>query len=123
MKVDYNNLLNSFLNSSQNIVLHLLLMVIIFDVLTGLCKAYSTGSISSSIGLKGLLKHSIIFLISLTMLPYMELLNYGKEADIIVMFFSVNYIISIIENLDAIGIKLPKVISKKLLNVLEKRRR
>lgn len=75
---------------------------------------HSNKKLDSSVGIKGLIKHGIVLLLVLVLYPYMVVLNFLTYANSIVLFYIFNYGISIIENLNDMGIKLPNSIRKYL---------
>lgn len=98
----------------------------VLDYLTGICKAKFTGTESSSLGLKGIIKkigYWLLILISF-FIPFL-LIQLGKKLninlDFIIIFgwFTVACLIvnetrSILENLIELGVKVPQVLIKGL---------
>lgn len=83
------------------------LLMIIIDVLTGLLKAGSTGNLDSRIGLKGMLKHTTIVLLVIVMEIITRLINMQWVSQSFCLYYSLQYIFSILENLDKMGIPFP----------------
>lgn len=88
--------------------------VIIIDFVTGTAKAIKTKDVSSSTGLYGLMKHSII----LIMVMFLAIVSIVLDVVIIgyafTLFYVFEYAISILENLDILGIKFPEPMRKML---------
>lgn len=109
-------LLTQIINMKNSYYIQIFILSIIFDILTGYLKniiGVSKG-LDSSIGVKGLIKHVIVLILVLTIYPYLTALGFTTYANSIVGFYIFNYGISIIENLNEMGIKLPKGLNKYL---------
>ena len=97
----------------------ILLIFMSTDYITGLIlsgvfkksKKTESGGLSSEIGFKGLIKKVciIICVIVANMLDYVLKTNYIRN--VVIISFITNEVISIIENLGLIGVKIPKVIT------------
>lgn len=97
----------------------ILLVFMCTDYITGLIlsgvfkksKKTESGGLSSEIGFKGLIKKVciIICVIVANMLDYVLKTNYIRN--VVIISFITNEVISIIENLGLIGVKIPKVIT------------
>lgn len=113
-------LLTQIVDMKDNYYIQIFILSIIFDILTGYLKSIIGVSIKnptgldSSTGLKGLIKHVIVLLLVLTIYPYLSALGFSTYANSIVAFYIFNYGVSIIENLNEMGIKLPKGLNKYL---------
>ena len=95
-------------------------VMMLFDYITGVMKAWHTNSISSS-KLRDGLNHKagecIIILIAVFLQKTLEI---PKEITIFVsIYIIITEIISIIENLDEIGVKIPSWVKTKLLAIVE----
>lgn len=96
----------------------ILLIFMCTDYITGLIlsgifkksKKTESGGLSSEIGFKGLIKKVciIICVIVANMLDYVLKTNYIRN--VVIISFMTNEVISIIENLGLIGVKIPKAI-------------
>ena len=109
-------LLTQITMMKDNYYIHFFILSIIFDILTGNLKNIlgKNRNLDSSIGIKGLIKHVIVLLLVLTIYPYLSSLNFSTYANSIVIFYIFNYVVSIMENLNEMGIKLPKELKKYL---------
>lgn len=101
--------------------LQVLLILIGLDYLTGLICALvfktssksGDGSFRSSISLKGLLRKCGIFIALIVACQLDKLMGNGSAVEnSVVVFFTVNEGLSIIENLGCMGVPLPPVITK-----------
>ena len=100
----------------DNYYIHFFILSVLFDILTGNLKNMvgKNRNLDSSVGIKGLIKHVIVLLLVLTIYPYLTALNFSAYANSIVIFYVFNYTVSVVENLNEMGIKLPKGIKKYL---------
>jgi toxin secretion/phage lysis holin len=101
--------------------LYTLMILILFDYVTGVIRAVYARKISSSIGFRGILKKLLILmtvgfshLLDLNLLGGGEVLRTG-----VIFFYSANEGISITENLAAIGFPLPEKLKSVLLQMKE----
>lgn len=94
-----------------DIALKTLLIFIVFDYLTGVCKAIHNKKVNSSIGAKGIIK-KVGYLIVVAMSVYLDKVagNTGAIRSIVIYFFVANEGISILENWGSMGLPLPKQI-------------
>ena len=91
----------------HSILLWGFMLMIIVDVLTGLLKAGATGNLDSRIGLKGMIKHTTIVLLVIIMGITTRLINVEWVSQSFCLYYSLQYIFSILENLDEMGIPFP----------------
>lgn len=106
----------------------ILLVFMCTDYITGLLlsavfkksKKTKSGGLSSEIGFKGLIKKVciIISVIVANLLDYVLNTNYIRN--VVIISFMTNEVISIIENLGLIGIKVPKAITN-AIDILKKK--
>lgn len=116
----------------------LLVMVsaMLVDYGTGMVKAWNAGTLCSRTGIKGILKKVGYLVIVLVAMGADYLLRYGLAqvgvnigaefllAAIVIVWLIINELISILENVAAIGAPVPKflvTLIKKLKNVTEER--
>jgi len=93
-----------------------LLILIVLDYITGLCKAIVNKKINSLIGLKGIIKKvGYLIVVALSVLLDEVVGNTGAIRNLVIYFFVANEGISILENWGAMGLPLPK----KVFEVLE----
>lgn len=105
----------SFLFGGIDKALIVLLIVIISDYITGLLKARVKGNIDSKVGRKGIVKKigCLIYVVLAVCIDYL-MGDTGAIRTLIIYFFVANEGISIVENLGAIGLPLPKFLLDKL---------
>ncbi len=94
--------------NSITLELKLLLSLTVFDILTGIVKSAIKGKLSSSIGLIGLLKHTLVMVTMVTVTMYAPIYGVEDFAKLLVSFYCLQYAISIIENWVGIGLPVPK---------------
>lgn len=93
-----------------------LLILIVLDYITGLCKAIINKKINSLIGLKGIIKKvGYLIVVALSVLLDEVIGDTGAIRNLVIYFFVANEGISILENWGAMGLPLPK----KVFEVLE----
>ena len=100
-----------------DIALKTLLILIVLDYLTGLCKAIVNKQLNSTVGIKGIIK-KIGYLIIVALAVVLDRItgDTGAIRTLVIYFFVANEGISIVENWGSIGLPLPK----KITEVLEK---
>ena len=99
-----------------DIALQTLLIVIVLDYITGICKAIYNKKINSSVGLKGIMK-KVGYLIIVAVAVILDRIagNTGAIRTLVIYFFVANEGISILENWGGMGLPLPQ----KLTDTLE----
>lgn len=97
----------------KNEYLYVLVIFLIFDIITGILKAYSTNTLSSEINKKGITNHISIFLFVTFFSWVFQVINVSEYSNIIIMFYIASYGLSIIENMGQMGLPLPKWLSAK----------
>lgn len=86
--------------------------VIVIDILTGKAKALKYHVLDSSIGLNGTMKHMVVIIIAVTISIFTRVAGLPEFSVGIKLFFIFEYVTSIIENLDVLGIPLPDFITQ-----------
>jgi toxin secretion/phage lysis holin len=99
-----------------DIALKTLLIFILLDYITGLCKAIVNKKVNSIIGIKGIIK-KVGYLIVVALSVQLDNItgSTGALRTLVIYFFVANEGISILENWGSIGLPLPK----KITDVLE----
>ena len=97
-----------------------LIIAMVLDYISGIIKSYETNTLSSKIGAKGIIKKFSYFLvIIISFIIDFILCNYTLNeiniyypiiSEIIIAWFVINEVISILENVSEIGVPLPKFI-------------
>lgn len=109
-----------YLFGGIDIALQCLLIAIILDYISGVIKAYITKTLSSSIGLKGILKKvGVLVIVMLAVLVDRVTLNNGGIRTLVIYYFVANEGLSILENLAVAGLPIPKKL-KDSLKVIKK---
>lgn len=87
-------------------------LAVTIDIITGFIKSLLTKNTNSTKGLDGLIKHSLLMLIALTVYPVAEAAGFKIVGDMFITSYAVIYTVSIIENLGQMGITIPAPIKK-----------
>lgn len=122
MKHIYNFFTSTFLTTvvyylgGLDAALKTLLILMVLDYITGLCKAIVNKEINSIIGAKGIIKKvGYLVIVAVSVLLDEIVGNTGAIRNLVVYFFVANEGISILENWGKIGLPLPS----KVMEVLE----
>jgi toxin secretion/phage lysis holin len=107
-------LIENIRNIIASMEVNLLLYLIVFDIFLGILKAFKLKKLSSCIGLNGLVKHSTIIIIIILFGLWSPVFELEVIYLGLIIFFIVQYLISIVENLNLIGVPLPKMLVDKL---------
>lgn len=111
-----------YLLGGLDIALECLLIAIVVDYISGMIKAYTTKTLSSRIGYKGILKKvGIIAIVTLSVLLDRITGEHGAIRTLVIYYFVANEGLSILENLAAAGVPIPEVISNTLQNLKNKK--
>lgn len=98
-----------------DIALQCLVIAIALDYISGLIKAYNTKTLSSKIGIKGLLKKvGILCIVALSVLVDRITGETGAIRTLVIYYFVANEGLSILENLGQAGLPIPSAIRKAL---------
>lgn len=97
-----------------------LIVAISLDYISGIIKAYSTKSLSSRIGFRGLLKKiGVLVLVMLAVVIDRITINNGGIRTLVIYYFVANDGLSVLENLAQAGLPIPKKL-KDALKVIKK---
>ena len=103
-----------------DMALKTLLILMILDYITGICKSIINKKVNSVIGLKGIIKKvGYLIIVALSFLLDGMVGDTGAIRNLVVYFFVANEGISILENWGAMGLPLPL----KVMEVLEQLKR
>ena len=105
--------MNDFNTVIENKFLYILLFFILFDIITGTLKAFSTNTVNSKINKHGITSHIAIFLFCLFFTWVFCLFDVNEYSDVLLMFYIGSYGLSIIENMSLMGIPLPQWLIEK----------
>lgn len=109
-----------FESTSRNDYIFFLLILILIDFLTGNAKAWKWKVSDSSVGLKGIIKHSLTFLFYFLLLAFFKYVQMEDIGMIFIYLILFNYVLSIMENLAVMGVYIPKFLRAKVLNELKR---
>ena len=94
---------NKYYELFNDIYIHALAGIIVFDIITGLAKAWVTKTVNSTIGRRGLIEHLIVLVLVVTVYPYLIYIGFEEVATAFIFFF-----------IATIGVPFPKGIKKRL---------
>ena len=100
--------------------LYLFLGIVAFDIVTGYLKSVLWGVTDSSVGKKGLAKHITVVVGVCAIWIASSFLNVEFIGLGVTTFYSLNYAISILENLGVMGIPYPKFLEVRIKTELQK---
>lgn len=102
------NAIAEFNTVVNNKYLYVLLFFIMFDIVTGTLKAFSTNTVYSKINKQGITNHITIFLFCFFFTWVFHIFDVEEYSIIMTMFYIGSYGLSIIENIGQMGLPLPK---------------
>ena len=103
-----------------DVAMQCLLIAIVLDYVSGIIKAFVLKQLSSSIGLKGILKKfGVLVVVALAVLIDRVTGESGAIRTLVIYYFVANEGLSIIENMGLAGLPIPKSI-KEALKALKK---
>jgi len=102
---------------AQSGLVHFLLALILVDILTGILKSLKKETTSSIISLFGILKHLLVFILTLVISIYLPLFGYEIATDFFIGYMIISYAISIIENWVLLDLPMPKFIVNRLIKI------
>lgn len=104
-----------YLLGGIDVALNCLLIAIVLDYVSGVIKAFNNKTLSSRIGLRGLLKKiGILIIVMLAVLIDRVTGNTGAIRTLVLYYFVANEGLSIVENLGQAGLPIPKTIKNAL---------
>src|SRR5574344_79338 len=93
---------------SESAIFQILVILIFLDIVTGTSKAITNKSLNSKISSSGLVKHAVILVLSTVIGIYARTLGVVAISQAFVLGFIASYGMSLLENLEAMGIPMPK---------------
>lgn len=87
---------------------HILLWLIVFDIISGYIKAFKTKSFDSKISTNGWLKHGFVVMMMTVIGAYARALDAVMVSQVVCLGFISSYGLSLLENLDVIGVPYPE---------------
>ena len=111
----------TWLFGTWDVALSVLIAFMIMDYLTGVIKAFVNKEVSSSIGLVGIARKSLILLVLIVAVLLDRLINSGTWLfrTIVCYFYIANEGISLLENTIAMGLPVPEQIKDALIQLKE----
>ena len=109
-----------FESTSRNDYIFFLLILILVDFITGNAKAWKWNVSDSSVGLKGIIKHSLTFLFYFLLLAFFKYVQMEEIGMIFIYLILFNYVLSIMENLAVMGVYMPKFLRAKVLDEMKR---
>ena len=101
-------------------ILRVLVILVVLDYITGVLKAISTKTLSSSVGFKGLVKKILIFAVVATAVSVQIIVGDTVPLrEIVIIFFICNEAISLLENASEF-IPIPAQLREVLIQLREK---
>ncbi len=110
--MNINLVICAFAKAAEDIYIHYLIIAILLDIATGILKGIKQKRLNSTIGVNGLVKHTAIILLVCLTYPYLALAEMGYLINAMLFFYISVYGISVLENLEAIGVPFPSFIRK-----------
>ena len=80
----------------------------LFDIFLGTMRAFVNGEVSSNISKKGITNHIVTILTIVVMNWVLVNLGYSEFCKVFIMFYIGSYLISIVENLNKLGVPFPE---------------
>ena len=105
MTVDITILQTSMISLGTNPMMHIFFVLVITDLFTGVGKALLKKKANSTIGLNGLIRHSTIMFIVIVLNIYLPIFHLAIYATGMNIFFSIQYLGSVIFPLETIAFK------------------
>lgn len=111
----------TWLFGTWDIALQVLIVLIAADYITGVMKGWFNKNLSSDIGLKGIARKAIIFIVLIVAVCLDKLLNNGVWVfrTMVSYFYIANEGLSILENVVEISLGKEKDVPQFLINVLK----
>lgn len=104
-----------------DIALQVLVCFMVLDYITGVLRAYVNKEVSSAIGLKGIARKTVIFIVLIVAVLLDRLLNTGNWVfrTLICYFYIANEGISLLENCAGLGLPIPEKLKEALAQLKE----
>ena len=114
MEITLPELAERYYHLVKYVYIHAFTLVVFLDVFTGIAKAFVTKKLNSTINRRGLIEHIIVCVMCITVYPYLLYLGFNEIATAFLLFFTLSYCLSLIENLSALGVPFPTGLKKRL---------
>ncbi len=111
----------TWLFGAWDLALSILVLFIVLDYIAGIIKGFVNKELSSNIGLHGIARKAVIFIVLIVGVALDRILNSGTWMfrTLICYFYIANEGLSILENCCEIGINIPEPIKKALAQLKE----
>lgn len=111
----------TWLFGSWDIALMVLIFFIALDYATGVLRAYVNKEVSSKVGLKGIARKAVIFVVLIVAVLLYRLLNTGNWVfrTLVCYFYIANEGISLLENCAGLGLPIPEKLKDALAQLKE----
>lgn len=111
----------TYLFGTWDTALTVLVIFIVLDYLTGLLRAFVNKEVSSDVGLKGIARKAVIFIVLIVAVLLDRLLNTGTWVfrTLICYFYIANEGISLLENCCGLGLPIPDKLKDALAQLKE----
>lgn len=96
------------------------LILIGLDIILGLIRAFLDKNLNSKFGLAGIIRHSAVILLLVAFKFITEEYNITEYYNLFLLFYIIQYSISILENVYKIGIPVPKFLVSRLKEFSER---
>jgi toxin secretion/phage lysis holin len=109
----------TWLLGSWDTALVVLIIFMVLDYMTGLLRAYVNKEVSSDVGLKGIARKGVIFVVLIVAVMLDRLLNTGTWVfrTLVCYFYIANEGISLLENCAGLGLPIPEKIKDALVQL------
>lgn len=97
-----------------------LVVLIVLDFILGTFRSLLAKDLNSSVGLRGLIKHTSVFIIVIIVSEICFITEYPELATAFQLFYVWEYAISIVENLAILNIPLPDWVTARLTDLERK---
>lgn len=88
--------------------------LVVFDYVTGVAKSVLWKVTDSSVGLKGLVKHTLVIVAIVAIWFICQMYNVTEISFGVTIMYGINYLLSVLENFAVMGIYTPKFLIPKL---------
>lgn len=104
-----------------DIALKVLVCFMVLDYITGVLRAWFDKKVSSDVGLKGIARKAVIFVVLIVAVLLDRLINSGTWVfrTLICYFYICNEGISLLENCSGLGLPIPEKLKEALLQLKE----
>lgn len=89
-------------------LVHILFWLMILDICSGYAKAFKTKRFDSKVGVNGLIRHVLVFSVMIIIGVYARAFEYPGISKAACGFFILNYLLSLTENWEALGLPFPQ---------------